>query len=214
MRGLGSLPKIRHGATLTAAGAPYSGGVTRTQYNTAVSLDGFIADAQGSLSWLEELGENPDNSAIFEEFMNGVGAMAMGATTYSWIFAALDLGRYPERWGEVYGTIPTWVFTHHPIRVVRGANVRFVAGDVRMYHPEMVRGAEGKNVWIVGGGDLAAQFAEAELLDDLILSMAPVTLGEGKPVMPLRLDDGILKLASVQMAGEFVALRYEVRRTR
>lgn len=203
---------------MSSAGPPwprtgnYAGDVTRTQYNTAVSLDGFIADANDSLSWLDNLGDNPDNASIFEEFMADVGAMTMGATTYSWVCTALDLGRHPERWTDVYGTIPTWVFTHHPVRVVPGANVRFVAGDVAMYHPEMVRGANGKNVWIVGGGELAAQFAEEGLLDDLILSMAPVTLGSGKQVMPLRLDDGALKLASVQMAGEFVALRYEVLR--
>ena len=184
--------------------------MTRTQYDTAVSLDGFIADEQDSLTWLEELGDDPDNTAIFEEFMDGVGAMAMGATTYRWVVDSLELTRHPERWTDVYADIPTWVFTHHPLPVVPGANVRFVAGDVAQYHPEMVRAAGGRNVWVVGGGPLAAQFASAALLDDIILSMAPVTLGAGRPVMPLRLDAGVLHLASVRMAGEFVALRYEL----
>lgn len=184
--------------------------MTRTQYNTAVSLDGFIADEHDSLDWLEELGEDPDNTAIFEEFMSGVGAMAMGSTTYRWIRDSLELARHPERWTDVYGDLPAWVFTHHPLPVVRGANIRFVAGEVAQHHAEMVRSAAGKNLWIVGGGPLAAQFAEAGLLDDIILSLAPVTLGAGRPVMPLRLDDGALRLASVRTAGQFVALRYEV----
>nr|NLD40409.1 hypothetical protein [Actinomycetales bacterium] len=156
------------------------------------------------------LGEDPDNTAIFEEFMDGVGAMAMGATTYRWLFDELQLGQHPERWLDVYGQLPTWVFTHHPLPVVRGANVRFVAGEVAAHHPEMVRAAAGANVWIVGGGPLAAQFAQAGLLDEIILSLAPVTLGAGRPVMPLRLDSGALRLASVQTAGAFVALRYEL----
>lgn len=184
--------------------------MTRTQYNTAVSLDGFIADANDSLAWLEELGDNPDNTAIFEEFMEGVGAMAMGSTTYQWIVDALELRRNPERWGDVYGDLPTWVFSHGPLPIVSGADIRIVSGDVADHHAEMVRGAAGKNLWIVGGGPLAAQFAAAGLLDDIILSLAPVTLGEGRPVLPLRLDGGALHLASVRMAGEFVALRYEV----
>ena len=187
--------------------------MTRTQYNTAVSLDGFIADESDSLEWLLALDNEAVETTIFTTFMEGVGAQVMGATTYRWLIDHEDLVAHPERWQDYYGGIPTWVFTHGPLPVVDGADVRFVAGDVAKQHRAMLRSAGGKNLWIVGGGPLAAQFAEAGLLDDVILSLAPVTLGAGKSVLPARLE-GVLRLAAVERAGQFVALRYEVVRER
>lgn len=66
--------------------------------------------------------------------------------------------------------------------------MRFVAGDVVATHTEMVDAGDGKDVWVVGGGDLAGQFAEAELLDEMVVSIAPVTLGAGRPLVPRRFD--------------------------
>lgn len=198
------------GKTSAGRAAPaYPGGVTRTQYNTAVSLDGFLADSEDSLEWLLALGDEASETTIFADFLEGVGAQVMGSTTYKWLIAHEDLVAYPDRWQDYYGEMPTWVFTHHPLPVVDGADVRFVTGSVGRHHAAMLRSARGKNLWVVGGGPLAAQFAAAGLLDDVILSIAPVTLGEGRPVMPHRLE-GALRLAEVERAGQFVALRYEI----
>ena len=98
------------------------------------------------------------------------------------------------------------------IRVrVEGADLRFARGDVRPLHAEMVAAAGGKNVWLVGGGDLVGQFHDHGLLDELIVSIAPVTLGRGAPLLPRRITAPPLRLREARaMGGAFVRIRYEV----
>lgn len=71
----------------------------------------------------------------------------------------------------------------------------------------MVQPADGRNVWIVGGGDLAGQFADAGLLDEVIVTIAPVTLGGGAPLLPRRIE---LRLEEVARNGDFASARYAV----
>jgi dihydrofolate reductase len=75
-----------------------------------------------------------------------------------------------------------------------------------------VRAAGGKNIWLVGGGDLVGQFADAGLLDEILLGVAPVTLGRGAPLLPRRLTASELELVDVSRAGQFARLTYRVRR--
>jgi dihydrofolate reductase len=74
-------------------------------------------------------------------------------------------------------------------------------------HEQMVRAAGDRNIWIAGGGDLVGQFADAGLLDEVIVSIAPVTLGAGAPLLPRHLE---LRLEEVGRNGDFVAARYAV----
>ena len=75
----------------------------------------------------------------------------------------------------------------------------------------MVRAAAGKNVWIVGGGDLAAQFHDAGLLDEVIVQVASVTLGRGKALFPRRVTNPPWRLVAVRQVGAGLAeLRYAV----
>jgi len=90
---------------------------------------------------------------------------------------------------------------------VPGATVKFVQGDVSPVHAEMAAAAADRNLWIVGGGDLAGQFADAGLLDEVIVSVAPVTLGGGAPLLPRHLE---LRLEEVGRNGDFAAARYSV----
>ena len=76
------------------------------------------------------------------------------------------------------------------------SNNRFVSGDVRPVHAEMRAAADGKNTWIVGGGDLAGQRYDAGLLDELIVQIGSATLGKGKPLLPRRVPGSILRLHS------------------
>jgi dihydrofolate reductase len=77
----------------------------------------------------------------------------------------------------------------------------------------MVQAASGKNVWIVGGGDLAGQFYDAGLLDEVIVQVGSVTLGRGKPLFPRRVTSPPLRLMSVRHVGSgFAELRYQVPR--
>jgi dihydrofolate reductase len=183
-------------------------GMTRTQYYTATSIDGFIADEHNSLDWLFEADVGGEGTDRFGGFFAEVGAMAMGATTYEWVLDHERVLDEPAKWRDWYGDTPAWVFTHRDLPVVPGADIRFVAGDVRPVHGEMVSATGGRNIWLVGGGELVGQFADHGLLDEMHLSVAPVTLGAGAPLLPRRITG--LRLEEVQTVGVFAELRYAV----
>lgn len=189
----------------------HHGAVTRTQYYTATSVDGYIADADNSLEWLFEVPRNGGSGAGgFAAFFAGVGAMAMGATTYDWVFDHERLDERPEKWREWYGATPTWVFTHRELRRVPGADIRFVQGDVAPVHAEMVEAADGRNIWLVGGGELVGAFADGGLLDEILLGVQPVFLGAGAPLLPRRLTSKRVRLESARQDGQQVLLAYTV----
>jgi dihydrofolate reductase len=182
----------------------------KTQYYTATTLDGFIADEQNSLDWLFAV-ERDEADESFGIFFAQVGAMAMGATTYEWVLDHESLLEHPERWRAYYGDTPCWVFTHRALPEIEGAELRFVAGDVAPVHGEMARAAAGKNVWLVGGGELVGQFVDRGLLDEILVGVAPVTLGGGAPLLPRRLTSSDLELVDVGRDRQFVRLRYRFR---
>jgi dihydrofolate reductase len=177
-----------------------------TQYYTATSLDGFIADSEHSLDWLFTRKREPDGPQNYDEFIAGVGAMAMGSTTYEWILEHEFADKAPAEWTWPYD-IPCWVFTHRELPVVREAQIVFTRADVAAVHEEMVRAAGDRNIWIVGGGDLVGQFADAGLVDEVIVMIAPVTLGAGAPLLPRRVE---LRLEELGQNGDFASARYSV----
>jgi dihydrofolate reductase len=128
----------------------------------------------------------------------------MGATTYEWLLAHEQRGDPEWRWPY---EIPSWVFTHRRLPIVAGADVTFTSDDVVAVHEAMVAAAGGRDVWVVGGGDLAGQFADAGLLDEVIVYVAPVTLGRGAPLLPRRLE---LRLEETARNGDFVTARFSV----
>jgi dihydrofolate reductase len=180
-----------------------------TQYYTAATIDGFIADQHHSLDWLFEA-DSKRTGGVFDSFFANVGAFAMGANTYEWAVRHHDLLARPEQWYEWYGDIPAWVFTHRSLQPVPGMHITFVSGDVPPVHDAMVRAARGKNVWLVGGGELVGVFADHGLLDEIIVSVAPVTLGAGAPLLPRPLPSSRLSLAGVERDGQFVRLAYSL----
>ena len=174
--------------------------MTRTVYYTATSLDGFIATPDNSLDWLLSRETDADGPMGYDGFIAGIGAVAMGATTYLWV-REHEPEWTPER--------PTWVFTHRDLPLLPGVDLRLTAGDPARVHADMVAAAAGRDVWIVGGGDLAGQFADRGLLDEVVVSIAPVTLGAGAPLLPRRVE---LAVQEVARNGELVSVRYTVER--
>jgi len=168
-----------------------------TIYYTAASLDGFIVDADGSLDWLLSRDIDIDGPFGYEAFARSVGALVMGSTTYEWI-----VRNQPGEWGY---TQPSWVLTNRPEIVAAGHPVHVHAGAVADLHPQLLDAAAGAHVWVVGGGDVAAQFATAGLIDEVIVSYAPCTLGSGSPMLPVRTE---WKLAESQVNGDFVGARW------
>ena len=180
----------------------------KTQYYTASTLDGFIATLDDSLDWLFPLGDIGATS--YPAFIEQVGALAMGSATYEWMLrhALGPEADEPQPWPYEQ---PTWVFSSRELPPVPGADIRFVRGDVRPVHREMVEAAGGKNVWLVGGGELVGRFYDHGLLDELFVQVGSVTLGAGKPLLPRAITNPSLRLVSVRQVGTgFAELHYEV----
>jgi dihydrofolate reductase len=181
-----------------------------TQYYTASSIDGFIADPDNSLDWLFQFSEETGMEDQYPQFIAQVGAMAMGSTTYEWVADHTGFLNDPSKWEY---TIPTWVFSSRELPRVEGPDIKFVSGDVGPVHEEMVKAAEGKNVWLVGGGDLVGQSHDHGLLDEVIIGMASVFLGSGAPLLPRRIVTPPLQLLEVTKYGaDFAMLRYAIPR--
>ena len=180
----------------------------KTQYYTATSLDGFIATEDDSLDWLFPLGDV--NETSYPAFIADVGALAMGSATYEWMLRHTD--KIAAQTGAAWPySQPAWVFSTRLLPLVPKADIRLVQGDVRTVHTEMRQAAGSKNIWIVGGGDLAGQFYDAGLLDEVIVQVGSVTLGGGKPLFPRRVTNPPLQLVSVRKIGPgFAELHYEV----
>jgi dihydrofolate reductase len=180
--------------------------MSRTVYATAMTLDGYLADDQDSLEWLFVQDHDPEGPGDHGAFMRGVGSMVMGAATYLWVHD--HMLRSGEGWPYQQ---PAWVLTHRELPVIEGADVRFDAADdpaaVRRLHADLVAAAAGGDVWVVGGGALAADLAAEGLLDELRLSIAPVTLGSGKPLLPRPFA---LRLVDLDRNRAFVVATYAV----
>lgn len=183
-----------------------------TQYHTATTLDGYIADENHSLDWLFEVDRTDSGEHSFAAFFADVGAMAMGATTYEWVLEHDRLLDDSGKWRAYYGETPCWVFTHRSLPPIPRADIRFVEGDVAPVHEQMAQAGGDTNVWLVGGGDLVGQFADRHLLDEILVGVAPVTLGRGAPLLPRRLTASRLELVDVARDAQFARLRYRLRK--
>ncbi|NYE94127.1 dihydrofolate reductase [Psychromicrobium silvestre] len=178
----------------------------RTQYYVASSIDGFLADDDGGLAWLLQFEGFEGQAERYQEFLSGVGAVIMGADTYRFL-----LEEQPEDWA--YPGLPTWVFSHRELAGYPGEDIRFVQGSPEEVHAQAVREAGERNVWMVGGGKLAAQFQQAGLLDELLLTIVPVLLGSGRRLLPDSPLREPLKLLSQRTFGKgVIELNYQLRR--
>jgi dihydrofolate reductase len=180
--------------------------MTRVRYYTATTLDGFVAAPGDSLDWLLSRDVDPAGPMGYDGFIAGIGAIVMGGATHRWLAAHLAEAGGPDG-GWPYA-VPCWVFTRRDDPpAIPGADVRFVHGDPAAVHPDVVAAAGGRDVWVVGGGDLAGQYATAGLLDEVTVSIAPVTLGAGARLLPAHVE---LTLREVARNGEFCCARYDV----
>lgn len=172
-----------------------------TSYYSATTLDGFLADDHDSLDWLLSQPIDEQGPFNYGEFIPRIGAIAMGATTYEWVRRHLDETGEPWPYEQ-----PSWVFTHRDLPLIADT-VTLTQDPVVDVHAAMTAAADGRDLWVVGGGDLAGQFADAGLLDEVVLSIAPVTLGSGRPLFPRRFD---LELLEADRNRAFLCARYRV----
>ncbi len=171
------------------------------KYYVAASIDGYIADADDGLDWLDN---HPKMTVdTYTPFIEKVGAICMGSATYAFILRHVEAGNpWPYE-------VPCWVFTTQTWPVPDGATIHFVSGAVEDAYEAMQQVAGRKDVWVAGGGELAGQFLDAGLLEEIILTVASTTLGTGKPLLP---RDAVFDLVSARELGPgYAELRYRPR---
>ena len=186
----------------------------RTQYYCAMSLDGYIAEADDTIDWLTgyegsyEGGEEDPGMGGYDEFYAGVGALVTGSVTYQFVVDHMaGGGSWP------YAGKPVWVLSSRDLSVPdgEGVDVRVVNAKVEDLHREISDAAGERGVWVLGGGNVASQYADAGLLDEVIVTVVPVVLGAGKPLFDRALPGGPLQLAGTKaFSTGMVQLRYEV----
>lgn len=168
----------------------------------AASVDGYVADAEGGVDWLEEFDGDADDEedvAGFAAFFETVDCLVIGATTYEQV---RGFGEWP------YGDTPTYVFTHRDLPRATEA-VEFVAGDPAAVVAELRDQYD--HVWLVGGAALAQSFLRAREVDTLRLSLVPVLLGDGIPLFAGEYDRQRLRLRDTTTHGSgIVEHHYEV----
>jgi len=191
--------------------------MTKTQYYCACTVDGYIAESDDTLDWLTGYdGSYAGEDAVpmkgtYDSFYDGIGALVMGSATYEFV---LDhIASKGDDW--LYAGKPAWILTSRdlPRPEGEGVDVRFAQGAVKDLHGELIEAAGDRHVWVVGGGNVASQYADAGLLDEVHLTVVPVVLGAGKPLFDRALPGDPMQLTGTRAFGTgMVELRYEVRR--
>jgi dihydrofolate reductase len=190
--------------------------MSRAVYYCATSLDGYIAEADDTIEWLtgyqgsfEGEGVEPMKGS-YKRFYDGIGALVSGATTYEFVLGLVEAG---TEWP--YKGKPCWVLSSRdlPVPEGEGVDVRIVDAKVPDLYEEMIAAAGERDLWVLGGGNVASQFADEGLLDEVCLTVVPVVLGEGKPLFDRRLPGGPMQLIATRAFDSgMVELRYEISR--
>jgi dihydrofolate reductase len=191
--------------------------VGKTVYYCAASLDGYIAESDDTIEWLtgyeggvdapEGLEPGPmAPGGAYERFYEGVGALVSGSITYEFI-----LGHTPPKTDWPYRDKPYWVLSSRdlPIHDAAADHVHVVSAGVGDLIEDMRSAAGERDIWIIGGGNVASQFAAEGLLDEVHVTVVPVVLGSGKPLFDRGLEGSPLRLLGTRVFGNgMVELRY------
>jgi dihydrofolate reductase len=166
--------------------------------NLTASLDGFIADQSGGIDWL--LTPPQDVPSDYVEHMAMVDALVMGRATYETSLAL-------EGGVEIFEGKRVYVFTSRDDLAPR-SGVSFISERPETF-VERLKAEDGGTIWLFGGGLLATALAEAGLIDEYLIAIQPILLGEGIPLWrslrrPVRLECTMAR----QWSGGLVELRY------
>ncbi|WP_201365146.1 dihydrofolate reductase family protein [Dictyobacter formicarum] len=143
-------------------------------WHVTMSLDGFIAGPDDGMDWVARFaGPNP----VVDQVIRTTGAVLSGRRSY-------DVGRKPglppvDR--KVFGGAwigPVFVLTHHAPDDEEDETIMFLSDDIRSAVATGLRATEGKNLLIIGAS-LARQCLEAGLIDEILVYVAPILLGDG-----------------------------------
>lgn len=163
----------------------------------AMSLDGYIADADDGMGWLEAVAGEGDNG--YSAFLATVDTLLMGRNTHEWIRRHADAWPYPGK--------TAYVFSRRA--ALDDADVRFIRDDPAAFTHALKNGAGG-HVWVVGGGKLISHLLQHGALDELHLTIAPVILGQGTALFTDIAAPHTLHLMATKRHGQFAELVYRI----
>ena len=167
----------------------------------AASADGYIARADGDLEWLIAR-PAPKGFYGMEAFMKSIDTTLLGRKTYE---ESLRLGaKFDAKKGR------TVVFSRNAPPADAPAGVEFVSGAIGDF-VKRLREEPGRDIWLMGGGDLIASFLDEGAIDEFVVSVVPVFIGDGIPLIARRHRQTPLELVSVDRFDDgLVQLRYRV----
>jgi len=152
--------------------------------NIATSADGYIARPDGDLEWLTS---RPAAKGFYGmgQFMQSIDAKVLGRKTYD---VSVQLGAKFDH---------HYVFSRQPPPASLPAGVEFINGTIPAF-AKRLKHEKGKNIWLMGGGDIIASFLDAGAIDEFIVSIVPVFIGEGISLIAPRHRHVPLHLNSVK----------------
>lgn len=136
----------------------------------AMSLDGYIADREGGVGWLEGQGDDQENMDSYAVFVRDIDTILMGWNTYHQIVTELS----PDEW--IYGDFMTYVITHNEHS--SSEKIRFT-DETPVDLVKRLREEAGKDIWICGGASLVQQLVNEDLIDCYYITVIPTLLGGG-----------------------------------
>lgn len=168
----------------------------------AMSLDGYIADSNGGVEWLNGQEDGGEHVDTYSEFVKGIDTVLMGWNTYHQIVTELS----PTEW--VYSDFTTYVFTHHKGRPAE--NIRFTEESPAKLIRQL-KACGGKDIWVCGGANLVSQLRHSDLIDQYIVSIIPTLLGKGIRLFGEMEKEQLLFLTKIQDDHGIVELTYRRR---
>ncbi len=167
----------------------------------AMSLDGYIADTEGSVSWLVGDGSDPDSlGGDYDSFISSVDTVVMGYNTYDQITNQLSPNDWP------YKKLESYVITKKKIKSI--GNVHFTDEPPSSLIKKLREQSE-KDVWICGGATIANALISDNQIDRYIISIIPTVLGNGIKLFSRFDDQQKLKLISTKNGNGIVELTYD-----
>ena len=166
----------------------------------ATSADGYIARADGDIEWLTSR-PAPKGFYGMNAFMKSIDTKVLGRKTFE---VSLRMGAKFDSQGR------TIVFSHHSPPANTPSGVEFVNDAIGPFVSRL-REQPGKDIWLMGGGEIIASFLDAQVIDEFVISVAPVFIGEGIPLIARRHRHVPLELQSSERFEDgLVQLRYGV----
>jgi len=167
----------------------------------AMSLDGYIADKDGGVGWLNEYGDVEENDG-YSNFLKGIDTIIMGYTTYHQITTELSL----DRW--MYENLESYVITHHTVPST--PDIKFIDVNPCKLVGDLEK-KKGKDIWICGGAKIVDQLMQGDMIDRFYISVIPTILGNGIRLFGTLDHERKLKLVRTRDYNGITELIYDCR---